>query len=202
MLARIVFFSGSGPPDAGDYSSHRPAASVATYQLCSSISLADEDDARRKSSSLSQLVVSLLGGFSSRAIILLNASSFLATEALRIYSSVLAFSLPRSSLYFNEISEEGKQALHAMRKEKDGIKVLIFLTMGADVSDYWAIILNVVQKNLPVWDRDRVRRHLSLLLEDLQSSRRQTVNPWKKAKFIRVEKEVKRMLADLQEETL
>uniref|UniRef100_A0A6J0TJC1 NLR family member X1 isoform X1 n=1 Tax=Pogona vitticeps TaxID=103695 RepID=A0A6J0TJC1_9SAUR len=105
-------------------------------------------------------------------------------------------------LYFNEISEEGKQALHEMRKERDGIKVLIFLTMGADVSDYWTIILKVVQKNLPIWDRDRVQRHLSLFLEDLQSSRQQTVNPWKKAKFMRVEKEVKRMLADLQQGTL
>ncbi|XP_033027825.1 NLR family member X1 isoform X2 [Lacerta agilis] len=104
-------------------------------------------------------------------------------------------------LYFNEISEEGKRALHALRKERDGIKVLIFLTMGADVSDYWAVILNVVQKNLPVWDRDRVRQHLGLLLEDLRCSRRETANPWKKAKFIRVENEVKRMLGDLQQGT-
>uniref|UniRef100_A0A8D2KTB0 NLR family member X1 n=1 Tax=Varanus komodoensis TaxID=61221 RepID=A0A8D2KTB0_VARKO len=102
-------------------------------------------------------------------------------------------------LYFNEISAEGKQALHEMRKERGGIRVLIFLTMGADVSDYWAIILNVVQKNLPVWDRDRVQQHLGLLLEDLQGSRRQTANPWKKAKFLRVESEVKKMLGKLQQ---
>lgn len=107
-----------------------------------------------------------------------------------------------SSLYFNDISEEGKQALHEMRKDRDGIKVLIFLTMGADVSDYWAIILNVVQKNLPVWDRDRVQQHLGLLLEDLECSRRQTANPWKKAKFMRVENEVKRMLGSIQQGSL
>ncbi|KAM6432157.1 NLR family member X1 isoform 1-T1 [Liasis olivaceus] len=101
-------------------------------------------------------------------------------------------------LYFNEISEEGKEALHELRKDRDGIKVLIFLTMGADVSDYWAIILNVVQKNLPIWDRERVQQHLGLLLEDLQCSRRQTVNPWKKVKFMRVEGEVKRMLGHMQ----
>lgn len=105
-------------------------------------------------------------------------------------------------LYFNDISEEGKQALHEMRKDRDGIKVLIFLTMGADVSDYWAIILNVVQKNLPIWDRDRVQQHLGLLLEDLQCSRRQTVNPWKKAKFMRVENEVKKMLGNIQQGSL
>ncbi|KAH0623318.1 hypothetical protein JD844_031526 [Phrynosoma platyrhinos] len=105
-------------------------------------------------------------------------------------------------LYFNEISEEGKQALHEMRKDQNSIRVLIFLTMGADVSDYWATILNVVQKNLPIWDRDRVRQHLGLFLEDLQCSRRQTANPWKKAKFMRVENEVKRMLGDLERGTL
>ncbi|XP_062995419.1 NLR family member X1 isoform X2 [Elgaria multicarinata webbii] len=102
-------------------------------------------------------------------------------------------------LYFNEISAEGKQALHAMRKESSRVKVLIFLTIGADVSDYWAIILNVVQKNLPVWDRERVQQHLGLLLEDLQWSRRKTANPWKKVKFLRVENEVKRMLGNLQQ---
>ncbi|XP_066495781.1 NLR family member X1 [Tiliqua scincoides] len=110
--------------------------------------------------------------------------------------------LNKVHLYFNDISEEGKQALHEMRKDRDGIKVLIFLTMGADVSDYWAIILNVVQKNLPIWDRDRVQQHLGLLLEDLECSRRQTVNPWKKAKFMRVENEVKRMLGNIQQGSL
>ncbi|XP_003228827.3 NLR family member X1 [Anolis carolinensis] len=101
-------------------------------------------------------------------------------------------------LYFNEISEEGKQALHQMRKDQDGIRVLIFLTIGTDVSDHWDTILNVVQKNLAVWDRDRVRQHLGMLLEDLQCSRRQTANPLKKFKFMSVENKVKRMLGELQ----
>ncbi|XP_054854424.1 NLR family member X1 [Eublepharis macularius] len=110
--------------------------------------------------------------------------------------------LEKVHLYFNDISEEGKQALHELRKDRDGVKVLVFLTMGADVSDYWAIILNVVQKNLPIWDRERVQQHLGLLLKDLECSRRQTANPWKKAKFMRVENEVKRMLGKIQQGTL
>ncbi|KAL8173613.1 UNVERIFIED_CONTAM: hypothetical protein K2H54_010228 [Gekko kuhli] len=110
--------------------------------------------------------------------------------------------LDKVHLYFNEISEEGKQALHGLRKDRDGVKVLVFLTVGADVSDYWAIILNVVQKNLPVWDRERVQQHLGLLLKDLESSRRQTANPWKKLKFMRVENEVKRMLGKIQQGAL
>uniref|UniRef100_A0A8D0L7H7 NLR family member X1 n=1 Tax=Sphenodon punctatus TaxID=8508 RepID=A0A8D0L7H7_SPHPU len=109
--------------------------------------------------------------------------------------------LDKVHLYFNEISEEGKQALHSLRRDRDGVKVLVFLTVGTDVSDYWSSILSVVQKNLPNWDRERVQQHLGLFLEDLECSRRQTANPWKKAKFLRVEKEVKRMLGEIQQET-
>ncbi|XP_024052404.2 NLR family member X1 isoform X1 [Terrapene carolina triunguis] len=105
-------------------------------------------------------------------------------------------------LYFNDISEEGKRALHALRRDRDGVQVLVFLTVGTDVSDYWAFILSVVQKNLPNWDRERVQQHLSLLLQDLECSRRQTGNPWKKAKFLRVENEVKKMLVKIQQGTL
>ncbi|EMP29005.1 NLR family member X1 [Chelonia mydas] len=104
-------------------------------------------------------------------------------------------------LYFNDISEEGKWALHALRKDRDGVQVLVFLTVGTDVSDYWAFILSVVKKNLPNWDRERVQQHLSLLLQDLECSRRQTGNPWKKAKFLRVENEVKKMLVKIQQGT-
>ncbi|XP_067421265.1 NLR family member X1 [Emydura macquarii macquarii] len=105
-------------------------------------------------------------------------------------------------LYFNDISEEGKRTLHALRKERDGVRVLVFLTAGADVSDYWALILNVVQKNLHVWDSERVQQYLTLLLQDLECSRRQTGNPWKKARFLRVESEVKKMLGKIQQGTL
>lgn len=106
------------------------------------------------------------------------------------------------SLYFNDISEDGKRALHSLRMDRDGVRALVFLTAGTDVSDYWSNILNVVQKNLPFWDRERVRQHLALILQDLESSRRQTANPWRKAKFLRVESEVKKMLGKLQHGTL
>ncbi|NWI08202.1 NLRX1 protein, partial [Crypturellus soui] len=105
-------------------------------------------------------------------------------------------------LYFNDISEEGKRELHTLRVDQDGIRVLVFLTAGTDVSDYWSNILSIVHKNLPFWDRERVQQHLALILQDLESSRRQTANPWRKAKFLRVETEVKRMLGKLQHGSL
>lgn len=113
-----------------------------------------------------------------------------------------ALFLSTRSLYFNDISEDGKRALHSLRMDRDGVRALVFLTAGTDVSDYWSNILSVVQKNLPFWDRERVRQHLALILQDLESSRRQTANPWRKAKFLRVESEVKKMLGKLQHGTL
>ncbi|NWQ78772.1 NLRX1 protein, partial [Columbina picui] len=110
--------------------------------------------------------------------------------------------LDKVHLYFNDISEDGKRALHSLRMDRDGVRALVFLTAGTDVSDYWSNILNVVQKNLPFWDRERVRQHLALILQDLESSRRQTANPWRKAKFLRVESEVKKMLGKLQHGSL
>ncbi|KFV78919.1 NLR family member X1, partial [Struthio camelus australis] len=104
-----------------------------------------------------------------------------------------------SDLYFNDISEEGKRELHTLRMDQDGVRALVFLTAGTDVSDYWSNILSIVHKNLPFWDRERVRQHLALLLQDLESSRRQTANPWRKAKFLRVESEVKKMLGKLRD---
>ncbi|KAM9369908.1 NLR family member X1 [Phaethornis superciliosus] len=110
--------------------------------------------------------------------------------------------LDKVHLYFNDISEDGKRVLHSLRMDRDGVRALVFLTVGTDVSEYWSNILNVVQKNLPFWDRERVRQHLALFLQDLESSRRQTANPWRKAKFLRVESEVKKMLGDLEDGTL
>nr|XP_009668539.1 PREDICTED: NLR family member X1 [Struthio camelus australis] len=107
-----------------------------------------------------------------------------------------------SDLYFNDISEEGKRELHTLRMDQDGVRALVFLTAGTDVSDYWSNILSIVHKNLPFWDRERVRQHLALLLQDLESSRRQTANPWRKAKFLRVESEVKKMLGKLRDGSL
>lgn len=110
--------------------------------------------------------------------------------------------LSTHSLYFNDISEDGKRALDSLRMDRDGVRALVFLTAGTDVSDYCSNILNVVQKNLPFWDHERVRQHLSLILQDLESSRRQTANPWRKAKFLRVESQVKKVLGRLQHGTL
>ncbi|NXT84618.1 NLRX1 protein, partial [Zapornia atra] len=110
--------------------------------------------------------------------------------------------LDKVHLYFNDISEDGKRALHSLRPDRDGVRALVFLTAGTDVSDYWSHILNIVQRNLPFWDRERVRQHLALILQDLESSRKQTANPWRKAKFLRVENEVRKMLGELQHGTL
>ncbi|EOA96005.1 NLR family member X1, partial [Anas platyrhynchos] len=123
---------------------------------------------------------------------LTDASALSVVEVAKKHAT-----LDKVHLYFNDISEEGKRALHSLRMERDGVRALVFLTAGTDVSDYWSNILSTVQRNLPFWDRERVRQHLALLLQDLESSRRQTGNPWRKAKFLRVESEVKRMLAKL-----
>nr|XP_027300205.2 NLR family member X1 [Anas platyrhynchos] len=128
---------------------------------------------------------------------LTDASALSVVEVAKKHAT-----LDKVHLYFNDISEEGKRALHSLRMERDGVRALVFLTAGTDVSDYWSNILSTVQRNLPFWDRERVRQHLALLLQDLESSRRQTGNPWRKAKFLRVESEVKRMLAKLQNGTL
>jgi NLR family protein X1 len=71
------------------------------------------------------------------------------------------------------------------------------LTEGAAVSEYWSMILNEVQRNLNSWDWARVRRHLELLLRDLEDSRCATLNPWRKAQLLRVESEVKALLEHL-----
>nr|XP_033775133.1 NLR family member X1 isoform X1 [Geotrypetes seraphini]XP_033775134.1 NLR family member X1 isoform X1 [Geotrypetes seraphini] len=106
--------------------------------------------------------------------------------------------LEKVHLYFNEISEEGRQKLHGLRKEQDGVKVLLSLAEGSDVSEYSSLILNVVTSNVKGWDRERIQRHLQLLLDDLQCGRRQTVNPWKKARFLRVENQVQKVLSTVQ----
>ncbi|XP_030361428.1 NLR family member X1 [Strigops habroptila] len=133
----------------------------------------------------------------------LGYNSLTDTAALRVVEVAKKHAtLDKVHLYFNDISEDGKRALDSLRMDRDGVRALVFLTAGTDVSDYWSNILNVVQKNLPFWDRERVRQHLSLILQDLESSRRQTANPWRKAKFLRVESEVKKMLGKLQHGTL
>ncbi|KAM6238208.1 NLR family member X1 isoform 2-T2 [Porphyrio hochstetteri] len=120
----------------------------------------------------------------------LGYNSLADTAALRVVEVAKKHvTLDKVHLYFNDISEDGKRALHSLRTDRDGVRALVFLTAGTDVSDYWSHILNIVQRNLPFWDRERVQQHLALILQDLESSRKETANPWRKAKFLRVESE-------------
>lgn len=107
-------------------------------------------------------------------------------------------SLELLHLYFNELSLEGRQALRDVGSTaKGGARVVVSLTEGTAVSEYWSVILSEVQRNLNSWDRSRVRRHLELLLRDLEDSRGDTLNPWRKAQLLRVEGEVRALLEQL-----
>lgn len=107
-------------------------------------------------------------------------------------------SLELLHLYFNELSSEGRQTLRDLGDAAKGrARVVVSLTEGTAVSEYWSVILSEVQRNLNSWDRGRVRRHLELLLRDLEDSRGATLNPWRKAQLLRVEGEVRALLEQL-----
>ncbi|XP_004712826.2 NLR family member X1 [Echinops telfairi] len=107
-------------------------------------------------------------------------------------------SLELLHLYFNELSSEGRQVLRDLGSTAEGgARVVASLTEGTAVSEYWSVILGDVQRNFNSWDRARVRRHLELLLLDLEDSRGATLNPWRKAQMLRVEGEVKALLEQL-----
>ncbi|XP_040833049.1 NLR family member X1 isoform X1 [Ochotona curzoniae] len=107
-------------------------------------------------------------------------------------------SLELLHLYFNELSSEGRQVLRDLGAAAEGgAQVVVSLTEGTAVSQYWSMILGEVQRNLHSWDRARVRRHLELLLRDLEDSRGATLNLWYKAQLLRVEGEVKALLEQL-----
>ncbi|XP_014395377.1 PREDICTED: NLR family member X1 [Myotis brandtii] len=100
-------------------------------------------------------------------------------------------SLQLLHLYFNELSSEGRQLLRDLGDAAEGrARVVVSLTEGTAVSRYWSVILSEVQRNLHNWDRARVRRHLQLLLRDLEDNRGATLNPWRKAQLLHVEGEV------------
>uniref|UniRef100_A0A8C9LNF0 NLR family member X1 n=1 Tax=Piliocolobus tephrosceles TaxID=591936 RepID=A0A8C9LNF0_9PRIM len=100
-------------------------------------------------------------------------------------------SLELLHLYFNELSSEGRQVLRDLGGAAEGgARVVVSLTEGTAVSEYWSVILSEVQRNLNSWDRARVQRHLELLLRDLEDSRGATLNPWRKAQLLRVEGEI------------
>ena len=111
----------------------------------------------------------------------------------------MAFTLlSPASLYFNELSSECRQALRDVGSAAEGgARVVVSLTEGTAVSEYWSVILGEVQRNLNSWDRGRVRRHLELLLRDLEDNRGATLNPWRKAQLLRVEGEVRALLEQL-----
>lgn len=107
-------------------------------------------------------------------------------------------SLELLHLYFNELSSEGRQVLRDLGGAAEGgARVVVSLTEGTAVSEYWSVILSEVQRNLNSWDRARVQRHLELLLRDLEDSRGATLNPWRKAQLLRVEGEVRGLLEQL-----
>uniref|UniRef100_A0A2I3HHD2 NLR family member X1 n=1 Tax=Nomascus leucogenys TaxID=61853 RepID=A0A2I3HHD2_NOMLE len=107
-------------------------------------------------------------------------------------------SLELLHLYFNELSSEGRQVLRDLGGATEGgARVVVSLTEGTAVSEYWSVILSEVQRNLNSWDRARVQRHLELLLRDLEDSRGATLNPWRKAQLLRVEGEVRGLLEQL-----
>ncbi|XP_036279000.1 NLR family member X1 [Pipistrellus kuhlii] len=107
-------------------------------------------------------------------------------------------SLQLLHLYFNELSSEGRQVLRDLGDAAEGrARVVVSLTEGAAVSQYWSVILSEVQRNFHNWDRARVRRHLQLLLRDLEDNRGATLNPWRKAQLLRVEGEVTALLGRL-----
>ncbi|XP_054448382.1 NLR family member X1 [Pteronotus mesoamericanus] len=107
-------------------------------------------------------------------------------------------SLELLHLYFNELSSEGRQVLRNLGDSVEGsARVVVSLTEGTAVSEYWSVILSEVQRNLNSWDQGRVQRHLELLLQDLEDNRGATLNPWRKAQLLRVEGEVKALLEQL-----
>lgn len=106
--------------------------------------------------------------------------------------------LSPASLYFNELSSEGRQVLRDSGSAAAGrAQVVASLTEGTAVSKYWAVILREIQRNFHNWDQGRVRRHLGLLLRDLEDNRGATLNPWHKAQLLRVEGEVRALLEQL-----
>ncbi|XP_055963646.1 NLR family member X1 isoform X2 [Sorex fumeus] len=107
-------------------------------------------------------------------------------------------SLQLLHLYFNELSSEGRRVLRDLAGSPEGgARVVVSLTEGTAVSEYWSVILSEVQRNLNSWDRGRVQRHLELLLQDLEDSRGATLNPLRKAQLLRVESEFRALLEQL-----
>ncbi|XP_051787913.1 NLR family member X1 [Erpetoichthys calabaricus] len=106
--------------------------------------------------------------------------------------------LDRVHLYLNPVSETGKLALHSASQGNQGkVKMLVSVTQGENVSEYWEVILNIVKKNSATWDRARVQEHLQLFLRDLEGGRRTSRSIWKKGHFRRVEREVRDVLRRL-----
>ncbi|XP_066227891.1 NLR family member X1 isoform X2 [Saccopteryx leptura] len=121
------------------------------------------------------------------------------TAALALAKTVWEHpSLELLHLYFNELSSEGRQVLRDMGSTAEGhARIVVSLTEGTAVSEYWSVILSEVQRNLNSWDQGRVQRHLELLLRDLEDNRGATLNPWRKARLLRVEGEVRALLEQL-----
>nr|XP_015192962.1 PREDICTED: NLR family member X1 isoform X1 [Lepisosteus oculatus]XP_015192963.1 PREDICTED: NLR family member X1 isoform X1 [Lepisosteus oculatus] len=105
-------------------------------------------------------------------------------------------------LYLNQLSEAGKQSLHARAQRGEGpsrrVKVLASVTEGGELSEDWHPILGIIRQNCTSWERPRVREQLLLFLRDLEGGRRQTRSLAKKLYFRRVERDVKQTLRMLE----
>ncbi|XP_043936797.1 NLR family member X1 isoform X2 [Protopterus annectens] len=107
-------------------------------------------------------------------------------------------SLEKIDLYVNDISADGKKSLHAVSKQREGLNVLVSLTEGTDVSQHWKLIFNAVEKNAGLLEQKALFGHLDLLLKDLENGREHTGNLLKKIKFLKAEKEVRKLQKKLK----
>lgn len=106
--------------------------------------------------------------------------------------------LEKIDLYVNDISADGKKSLQAVSKHREGLNVLVSLTEGTDLSQHWELIFNAVEKNAGLLEQKTLLRHLELLLRDLEDGRKNTGNLLKKMKFLKVEKDVKKLQNNLK----
>ncbi|XP_064424844.1 NLR family member X1 isoform X2 [Latimeria chalumnae] len=126
-------------------------------------------------------------------------NSITDTAALELVEVARAHpTLKQVHLYMNDISEEGKNSLYTLSQDKAGVKVLVSVAEGADISEYWPLILNIMKRNAVSWGRDRFRGQLELLLKDLKCGRQKDRNLFRKLGSWRVEKDIKQVLKTME----
>ncbi|XP_067826978.1 NLR family member X1 [Heptranchias perlo] len=108
--------------------------------------------------------------------------------------------LEKIHLYLNEISDSGKQKLQALERDQDGVTVLVSITEGSNVSAHWTLILENIAQNAVNGDKERVANYLTLFQDELNASRQQTGNFWKKMKLLQVQNGVENLLKQIKQE--